>query len=209
MPLIRKDRLQKDVILGLWKIEENSEYFEGLLDLSTVELDQLGSLKSRRRTEWLASRWLLHVLSDRDRRGALVKDHFGKPHLIGSEWHISLSHTHGYAAVIAAKKSVGIDIQVRVSKITRIAHKFLSEKERTNIARHREIDFLHIYWGIKESLYKAYGRRVLDYKKNLLVKAFNLEQQKTKASISTDVTTSYEARFELLPDFVLTYVIKK
>ncbi len=208
MPLLRNQRLPDGILLGLWKIEEGPAFFEQLLHLSVIEQQQLSGLKGRRRVEWLASRWLLHIMSKREERGSVIKDEYGKPHLSGSQWHISLSHTKGYAAVIAADRLVGIDIQVRVNKITRIAHKFIGDAEQHNIASHREIDFLHIYWGIKESLYKAYGRRALDYKKNLFVKAFNLEEQQTKATIELENISSYRAYFELNSEFLLTYVIK-
>ena len=208
MPLLRNQQLPNGIWLGLWKIEEDPAFFEQLLDLSLPEQQQLSTLKGRRRIEWLASRWLLHLMSNRTERGIVFKDEFGKPHLSDSKWHISLSHTNGYAAVIAAERLVGVDIQVRVNKITRIAHKFIGETELPNIAPHRAIDFLHIYWGIKECMYKAYGRRELDYKKHLFVHAFNLEEQRTSATIQLDQTLNYQAYFELRSEFILTYVIK-
>ncbi len=209
MPLYRKNRVDQAGILGIWKIEEDDGYFERLLVLSSEEQEQLKELKARRRTEWLAARLILHILSAREERGRLIKDEFGKPHWCDSSYQISISHTHGYAAAIAARKKVGIDIQTRVVKITRLASKFMSDQEMENVAPHRAIDYLHIYWGIKESLYKAYGRRSIDYKRHLRVDPFNFEDRYTTAWTLKEVKEEYRVYFELLNDFILTYVVKK
>ncbi len=209
MPLTIREYIKENTWFGIWKIEEADAYFERLLVLAPEEINELSRLKARRRTEWLASRWLIHVLSERPIRGALIKDEYGKPHLQGSTWHISLSHTHGYCAAILSTLSVGIDIQVPVPKITRIAHKFLSPDEARNISSQRNLEYLHVYWGIKESLYKAHGRRAIDYRTNLAVEAFNLESQRAVAVVNKDEKTAFEARFKVGSEYILTYVMAK
>ena len=97
---------------------------------------------------------------------------------------ISISHTRAWAAAIISDAKVGTDIQVRVDKIDRIAHKFMSSREMENINPLRKISFYHVYWGAKECLYKAYGRRKLDFKNHILIHPFNLEAQ-----ITTNVCT--------------------
>ena len=111
LPLQLHKGIEPQGELGIWKIAESEEYFLDLLDLTPIEKVQVSRIKGRRRLEWLASRWLIHKMSGRHVRGAVLKDEFGKPHLINSKWKISISHSDHKAAVIASPYLVGIDIQ--------------------------------------------------------------------------------------------------
>ena len=66
----------------------------------------------------------------------------------------------------------GIDIQFIVPKITRLAHKFLCPPEAASIEEATALDQLHFYWGAKEALYKAHGRRKLDFIEHIKVEPF-------------------------------------
>ena len=77
--------------LGIWAIEEEESYFDKRLELSEDEIEQLNLLKGHRRLEWLASRWVLHMITGKEQRGPVIKDAFGKPHL--GNFEISISHT--------------------------------------------------------------------------------------------------------------------
>jgi phosphopantetheinyl transferase (holo-ACP synthase) len=112
------------------------------------------------------------LLSERQFRGACLKDDFGKPYLKDSIFHISMSHSGSYTAVLASPKIVGIDIQVKLDKIERIAPKFVSDAESKHLDKVHYIESLHCIWGAKESMYKAYGRRELDFKKHIFVEQF-------------------------------------
>ncbi len=142
------------------------------------ELRQLSDIKGRRRVEWLAVRQLVHQMSGREIRGAFVKDEHGKPHLDKSAWHISISHSQALAAAIASPRLCGIDIQFIVPKITRLAHKFLCPSEVDSIRPDTELDQLHFYWCAKEALYKAHGRRKLDFIDHIKVQPISCDTPK-------------------------------
>ena len=93
------------------------------LELFPKELELIETIKGHRKLEWLASRWLLHLMSGRQIRGACLKDEFGKPYLVNSFYDISISHSRELVSVLAAPQAVGIDIQKIVGKIDSIAHK--------------------------------------------------------------------------------------
>ena len=188
MPLQHHQHINPTGELGIWQIVETEAWFREQLLLSPAELRQLSTIKGRRRLEFLAARQLVHQMSRRTVRGAFVKDEFGKPHLSGSNWHISISHSHSLAAAVASPLLCGIDIQFIVPKITRLAHKFLRAEEAASITEKYELDQLHFYWGAKEALYKAYGRRELDFKKHLHVEpiAVDIPTGRTTARILKD-----------------------
>lgn len=210
MPLLLHEHLEPPGELGLWNIEEEEEWFLHQLLLSPLELRQLSKMKGRRRLEWLAVRQLVHEMSGRKKRGAFVKDEFGKPHLENSDYYISISHSETIAAAIAGPVPVGIDVQKIVPKITRIAHKFLRTEEREIISKHNLIEHMHLYWGAKEALYKAYGRRELDFLQHIIIEPFALTAAEgvMKGRVQKGAFLAhYDLYFRTIKDFVLVYAL--
>lgn len=179
MPLILHEQMNPAGEIGLWQIEESEEWFRQQLDLSEEEAAQLACLKGAgRRQEWLAARQLVHRMSGRAKRGIFIKDQFGKPHLEGTSWQISISHTHHHlSAAIAAPQACGIDIQGLVPKITRLRRRFVTSQEAAVLRPKTELEQLHLIWGGKEALYKAHGRREIDWLRHLEVIPTNYRAQ--------------------------------
>jgi len=194
--------------IGLWKIEEDEKFFVEQMDLLPKEEQLLLHIKGHRRLEWLASRWLLHLMSGRQKRGACLKDEFGKPYLENSFYDISISHSREYVTVMAAPHAVGIDIQKMVSKIESIVPKFLSQKEQGTLKEANRLEHLHVYWGAKEALYKAYGRKKLDFKQHILIEPFNFNLRigHAKGRVHKDeFDAQFEIRYEQIGDYILVY----
>ncbi len=210
MPLKLYNKISPEGELGIWNIHENEAFFLSKLNLTKEETDYFQKLKGRRGVEWIAVRYLLHFMSGRKIRGAVLKDEFGKPHLENSNWHISISHTHGRAAVIASPKLVGIDIQKFVSRIDRIAHKFMRPIENECLEESTQLEHLHIFWGAKEALYKAYGRKELEFKGHILVDPFPYsENGSTTATIKKgDYEKSFQVHFDKMENFFLVWVME-
>ena len=76
-------------------------------------------------------------------------------------------------AVIISNRSVGIDIQNEVEKITRIQHKFISDSESAKLPQKNLVPYYHVFWGAKESMYKAFGTKELEFKKHMHVYPFS------------------------------------
>ena len=210
LPLKLYNKIAPSCELGIWNIYEDEDFFISKLDLSTSEIDYFEKIKGRRRVEWLAVRYLLHFMSGRKNRGSVIKDEFGKPHLENSEWHISISHTDGKAAVVASPKLIGIDIQKFVARIDRIAHKFMRPKESECLQEETQLEHLHFFWGAKEALYKAYGRKQLDFKKHLFVDPFSYQEKGTTTAkvIKGDYQKSFDVHFDKIENFFLVWVME-
>jgi 4'-phosphopantetheinyl transferase len=211
MPLHRHDIIDQGGELGLWLIEEEEDWFLERLSLSESEATRLQSLKGRKRVEWLAVRLLVHSMSGRVIRGPLVKDEFGKPHLQASPFQLSISHSRKLAAAIAAPYSVGIDIQQIVPRIERIKHKYMSKKEIANLQSDNYLAQLHIYWGAKEALYKAYGRRQLDFCQHIMVDPFEYQADggsTTGKVIKGQHESVYQLQYQLVEDYMLVYALE-
>ncbi|MFN0034083.1 MAG: 4'-phosphopantetheinyl transferase family protein [Saprospiraceae bacterium] len=191
MPLLLTAHPFPDATFGLWQIGESEGFFRADLPLSAVEEAELAQHHNPlRRLEWLAGRWLLHKLSGSTQRLALAKDAFSKPFFPENlQLACSLSHSKGNVGALivassAAIKGAGCDIQVLTEKMPRIAHKFLNEMERDFVASRPEaerFDLLHLFWTAKESLYKAYGLKQLDFRKNIFVQEIRWDGQNGQA----------------------------
>lgn len=208
MPLFLHQKLDIEGELGIWTVTESEDWFRERLTLGTTEQTQLDTIKGRKRLDWLAVRYLVHQMSGRKKRGIFLKDEFGKPHLENSSYQISISHSGSMAAAIAAPISVGIDIQNLVGKIERIAHKYMRDEEMLSLRDLTRLQHLHVYWGAKEALYKAYGRKKLDFRQHILIDPFSFDE---KGGIFTGIVqkeafnATYELRYQLVEDYILVY----
>lgn len=175
--------------LGLWRIEEPENILRESIELHPEEIQQLDEIKGEgRRREFLAARNLLHLMSGRKDRGALIKDEFGKPHLEHSPLQISISHTENISAAVAHPYACGIDVQVFVNKIARLAPRFMNEAELSHLTDANRLIFQHLIWGAKEAMYKAYGRREIDFRDHLFVELeeIPLERGTTRGYLKKD-----------------------
>jgi len=180
MPLLftRHIALQPEQVLtfGVWQITEDEQYFREDLPLTPEEEKDLERYKGIRRLEWLAGRWLLHKLTGADVRLPLGKNAFAKPFFLHRpELHCSLSHSHGIVGAMLADGVCGCDLQVLVEKMPRLASKFLHQEEDRflrSFPQATQFDLMHVFWTAKESLYKAYGLKELDFRGHLRLDPF-------------------------------------
>ncbi len=214
MPLHFESKWKNGHQWSIWKIEEDEPFFFDRLDLHESESAELAKIKGdRRRLEWLASRYLVHhMFSDEPEwdRIPMLKDEFGKPHLNDAEFHVSFSHSYDFVAVILGKMTVGIDIQKFVPKITALEHKFMRKEESGSLNGNTRLEHMHIYWGAKESLYKCYGRKRLDFKQHILIAPFEYQKMgKTTGIVSkNNFHQEYEVFFEKWDNYFLVHAIE-
>jgi len=208
VPLEYKILQEEEVDLGIWFLDEPESYFTSKLDIHEEERDLIENLSIRKRLEWLSSRYLLHIMSGRAARGRFTKDEHGKPHLEDSDYHISISHSNNHICVIASPLLVGVDIQTYVSKISRIQHKFVSTKEESMIIPDLANRSLHIIWGAKESLYKAYGKRGLDFIKHMEITDLDprADHGRFKGLVSKgDYHRNFDLAYHAFEEYILVY----
>ncbi len=209
MSLLHTKQISPTTQFGIWTIEEDESFFTEQMTLTDAEQLRLAQIKGVRRLEWLAGRWLVHRMSGAGERLLCQADEYGKPHLPNSSYEMSLSHSGTYAAAILSEQAVGIDIQKIVEKIGKIAHKYMRPEETASLDEH-EIEHLHIYWGAKEALYKAYGRRQLDFKQHIHIEPFVYrENGQCKGRVEKDdFKATYDVYFERVEGYVLVYAIQ-
>ncbi|MBC7448097.1 MAG: 4'-phosphopantetheinyl transferase superfamily protein [Hymenobacteraceae bacterium] len=131
----------------------------------------------QRRREWLAGRVLAAELLGRLTAPAnadlrIDPDEFGRPRLRTPNGElagaVSLSHGGGHVAalvVLGAGRRAGLDLEPERPKTQTLAARFLAPAELAfagdDAAR------CALAWSLKETLYKLYGRRQLDFRHHL------------------------------------------
>lgn len=178
MPLILHETIASSASygeLGVWRISETEAELHHQLELHATEYAQLSKIKGEgRRREFLAARKLLHEMSGREERGVLYKDEYGKPFLADTSWQVSISHTTGLSAAVAHPRKCGVDIQIFVPKIARLAKRFMGAAEIAQLTAANQLIFQHLVWSAKEAMYKAYGRKEVDFRQHLFVDLANI-----------------------------------
>tara|TARA_B100000575_G_scaffold231958_1_gene193183 strand:+ start:46 stop:645 length:600 start_codon:yes stop_codon:yes gene_type:complete len=143
-----------DSIIWIWKINESS-------DALSILTDQKTDVKNEnKKKEFYASRVLIEKMCEELNIlfEGIRKDNNGKPHLIKSKYHISISHKFPYVSVIFNTKKCGIDIERIDEKVKKIRSKFLSEKEDLVVGEN--LKKLVEYWSMKETAYKVDGTTI-------------------------------------------------
>lgn len=195
--------------LVIWKIEESEHFFKSQLALSVQQSQELDKKHQKRRLEWLASRHLIQKMS----QGVPYEvDEYGKPYFPNLPLHLSISHSGKFAAVATHHQSLGIDIQKITPKINRIAHKFLRAEEKECLSETHSLEHIHVFWGAKEALYKAYGKKELDFRAHIFIEPFSFSKagDNIQGSVQKgDYRADFNIRYELFDDYMLVYGIEK
>jgi phosphopantetheinyl transferase len=141
----------------------------------------------------------------------LEYDEFGKPHLKDGK-HISISHSHDFAAIIISDQKAGIDIELQREKIIKIADKFLLSEFDFLDKENKEnyIKKLTVIWGVKESIFKICNEIGISFKNHILAKSFEINDKSGNASLRfQNKTEDFSFHFEEIENFTLVFVFEK
>ena len=176
MAVVNIREVYPGVSLGLWQMDESPEQ---LFDLYPHLLPYRSSLDDKykndgRKLEFLAIRALMYEMLRVNgaskgllsHAGDFTHNGQGKPLFRG--YHVSISHTKGYAALILSKKSeVAVDIEYMSDRVERIASKFLRKDERAD-----SLDSKLVHWCAKETVFKLFSEENLLFEE-MRVKPFD------------------------------------
>lgn len=192
---------------GIWKMDESVDELLSLFSNPVSMSEQMQHLTAQgRRLEWLSVRALLKELLGEEKKIEYYPS--GMPYLADQSFHISISHTRGYVAVILDKnKKVGIDIEQYGERILKLRTKFLSENEIKSLSTEKEVYHLLLLWSAKETIFKILGQQEVEFKEHLQISPFiPLENGSFEGSeFKTNKRHKYLIHYKVHPDFVLTW----
>ena len=209
MAIAYKKQIDDDTEFALWKIEEKADDLYSQLQLNAHEKAYVEQLShGKRHLHWLGTRVLLRKMLNTDEYIDCRVDAHGKPYLVNLPYHISLSHSLDYAAVMISKEPVGIDIEQVTDKIERIARKFMRQEELDFITDADKINQLYVCWCAKEAIYKCYGQKEVSFANNILLEPFNFEGHGyLNAHLHKgEVYLNYEVGYLQYHDYMVGYV---
>ncbi len=176
MGCITKHYLNKDTILGVWKIEEDITSLLEIVEIDADDKKRYNAFRSTsRKVEFLSVRALLAELLGRDAR--IVYNKNNKPFIKDGSYFISISHSNKLTAILVSKNErIGIDVEYMRPNITTIAYKFINKKEK--ITRKRDLRTYHLYvhWCAKEALYKICDKEGITIVNDITIDPFEIKE---------------------------------
>jgi phosphopantetheinyl transferase len=207
MPLIQHKSVPGGGSLALWNITEQADEMLEVLRSQGIYADIPFFRNPGRLKEWLAARLLMAELGV---KAKIVYNTLGKPNIEGEHAHISISHSGEYVGVIMHREHpVGIDIEKTGDRIHRVSSKFVGDNEWAWLQRPGDAERLYVIWGAKECAFKIYGLGEIDFRDNLEVERFDMEQEGiTRIHFKKgDIHCIYQVFFQYLNDVMVTYAI--
>ena len=197
-------------IIGIVPIGQDSESLLNQLAHKEWYLPFLEKMSEHRRCEWLSVRILLKKLTGTEKE---IRYHAsGKPYLADQSYHIGISHTKGYVAVILSKeKEVAVDIEHISPRVEKIKERFISEEEERNLSKENELHHLLLHWSAKESLFKILDEENIEFKTQLHINPFEPEINTLAEFPACETRTAKQQKFVInymiTDNYVLTCIV--
>lgn len=198
MALLFVNEIDKDVRLGVWKMDEELNYEQFA---SLPFYNGLMSLSENRRKETASVYSLLFVMTG-NKNLVIGHESSGKPYVEG--YKIGISHTKGFVSVILSTScDVAVDIEYINTRVLRIADRFLREDEKPDIIP--DVIPTLLFWCAKETIFKLYSDERLTFQN---IKIMDAEQGGALCGNNLITGESVRIDYTFNNDYVLTYAKK-
>ena len=216
MPLFETIQFNETTKILIWHITESFEELLSKVVLKEKTQQRLNGMKSQmHQRAFLSVRMLIQEMGFTDHE--MHYDEFGKPYF-NCHNHISITHSHDFAAIIISDETVGIDMELQREKILRIADKFV-DTETSYLNTQNKGDYikeLTVIWGAKEAIFKIRNEKGISFKDHIRVNAFSLDENLTEASLHfNDLIVDFNVYYKEIKsstsgqDFTLVYAFEK
>lgn len=189
-------------VITIREINKNIQL--GILDLKEFSIKQ--SLSVKRDVEKAGTLFLLkHMLNSENFELAYSNER--KPFIRNRTEHISISHSHDKLAIILnTQENTGIDIELIREKVLNIKEKFLNRKEI--VLANNNVEKLVTFWAVKETLYKIYGLKEIEFIENLFIESF--DEFQIKGRIRTENQNKlFLLCHETIENYKLVYALQE
>lgn len=184
---LKEKREINGCLLGSWEINEDLESLKSMVRLDPDEIDRINNFKSHaRRLEYLSVRVLLKNMIGRNAR--IIYDHTNKPFIKDNSYQISISHSYKLTSILlSTTNKVGIDLEFMSHRISKISHKFINQSEVISEDPDLKRYHLYIHWCAKEALYKICDKGQLNFKENMFIEPFEVNDSgSVKGMVKTE-----------------------
>jgi hypothetical protein len=116
---------------------------------------------------------------------AMEYDVYGKPWPTNKTGFISISHSANWVAFcFHPNQNMGIDVETTRPQLAKVAPRILHQSELSILEKSQNKQrTLQLFWGGKEALYKAYGKKNLEFSTQLMLSGIEDESDSFKGEI--------------------------
>ena len=200
MALLKIDNLRSGAILGIWRIEETvSEMLAMMPSLEKLQHVLDSYSRDARRLEVLSVHALVYIMTGDE---SLVVGHNEDGHPLLEGWHVSISHTRGYAAVLLSRQDeVAVDVEYVSNRVAKIADRFIRDDEQDETIT-RQL----VCWCTKEAVYKYFSSQHLAL---LDIRLRNYELLSEGCVFAENMQTgdTVTVNYNVTDSYVMTYII--
>ena len=200
MALLKIDNLRSGAILGMWRIEETvSEMLAMMPSLGNLQHVLDSYSRDARRLEVLSVHALVYIMTGDE---SLVVGHNEDGHPLLEGWHVSISHTRGYAAVLLSRQDeVAVDVEYVSNRVAKIADRFIRDDEQDETIT-RQL----VCWCTKEAVYKYFSSQHLAL---LDIRLRNYELSSEGCIVAENMQTgdTVTVNYNVTDSYVMTYII--
>ena len=198
--------LQKAKVL-VWELTETVETLLEHLNLNETDKNAFDKIVSvKRKLEYLGIRVALKTVLGKEIE--IEYDSEGKPHLTDNSYHISVSHSNKWIAVMThPTRMVGIDIECPTDKILKIYNRFLSLQEQKELSDGKDIRQLLLAWSAKEALYKIIGKEAIDFATQLRIFSFEVKPSGEIKGQHVPSESDYRLFYQQNEQYTLVYCL--
>lgn len=199
--------ISEETKLLVWELTESVDDLYGQLNLNETDKNVFDKIVSvKRKLEFLGIRIALKTLLGKEIQ--IEYDSEGKPYLSDKSYHISLSHSNKWIAVIAhPSRKAGIDIECPTDKILKIYNRFLSSQEQEELSDGKDIRQLLLAWSAKEALYKIIGKEAIDFANQLRIFPFEVKPSGEMKGLHIPSESEYKLFYQQNEQYTLVYCL--
>jgi 4'-phosphopantetheinyl transferase EntD len=206
----KEHRHSDRTIVGIIPVPNDYTSLLSFLENKEWYLPSIEKMNEYRKCEWLSVRVLLKKMLGKEIE--ILYHPSGKPYLVDKSYHLSISHTKGYAAIILSEeKEVAIDIEKISPRIEKIRSRFINNVEEVHLDKENTLIHLLLHWSAKESLFKILDEENIEFKSQLHINSFHPEintwSSFTARETRTERRNTYTVHYFVHPDYVLTYTL--
>jgi phosphopantetheinyl transferase len=176
MGCITKHYLNKETVLGVWKIEEDLPTLLEMVDLGPEDIRRYEIYRSTsRKMEFLSVRALLAEILGKEAR--IVYNKNNKPFIKDGSHFISITHSNKLTAILmSTNERVGIDLEYMRVNINAFASKFLNRREKITRRWADRTYHLYIHWCAKEAMYKICDKEGINIVNDISIEPFDVQE---------------------------------
>lgn len=211
MGCITKHYLNKDTVIGVWKIQEDLPELFSMVEMSPEDKKRYAVFRSTsRKLEFLSVRALLAELLGNDAK--IVYNKNNKPFIKDGSHFISISHSHKLTAILISRNErVGIDLEYMRANINAFASKFINKKEKITRRWADRTYHLYIHWCAKEAIYKICDKEGINIVRDITIEPFDVhESGEIKGSVSNErLTEQFSLYYSRYDNYTIVWTKKK